>query len=152
MAPQTETEKVRFQYWNEFKNYLADSGSHLSVGTPRAKQNNWIKIGPSNTFRRDGSHLAASALIKPEKEIRANFVLEDRGSLPLFEALREQKDTLEEEMGATIVFEGEKNEQVRRIYVARAADFRERIDWPNQFDWLRRALLDLRSKFQSRVE
>ena len=51
MASQTETEKVRFRYWNEFKNYLADSGSDLSVGTPRAKQNNWIKIGPSNMFQ-----------------------------------------------------------------------------------------------------
>ena len=151
MAAQTETEKVRFRYWNEFKNYLVDSGSDLSVGTPRAKQNNWIKIGPSNMFRRDGSHLAASALVKPE--IRANFVLEDRGSLPLFEALREQKDTLEGEMGVTLVFPPrEKNEQVGRIYVARAADFRERLDWPNQFAWLCRALLDLRATFQPRVE
>ena len=152
MASQTETEKVRFRYWNGFKYYLAGSGSDLSVGTPRAKQNHWIKIGPSPMFRRGASHLAVSALVNP-REIRANFVLQDRDSLPLFEALRGQRGTLEDEMGVALVFDRrEKNEQVGRIYVACAADFRDRPDWPNQFAWLRDMLLELRSAFHPRAE
>lgn len=145
----SQIEQIRFRYWTTFRNYLADSASVLSIETPNEK--NWIKIGPPGMFRRGGAHLAGSALVRP-LEIRANFVLEDPDSLPVFEALEEQRGVLEDETGESLVFaRGENNKQVGRIYIARSVDFRDQADWPNQFKWLHASLRNLRSTFQPRV-
>ena len=95
--------------------------------------------------------MAGTALIA-ETEIRANFVLEDPASLPLFEELREKRPELEREVGHSLTFaRGENSREVGRIYARRGADFRDQKDWPHQFQWLYEVLAKLYGAFHPRV-
>ena len=139
-------ENTRYQYWTALNDYLGAR----EVGWRTAKPNpkNWIKIYPLNRFARPGSHLAASALAG---EIRANFVLEDADSLPKFDEFHDGRVTLEREVGESLSFEGWNNRSVRRIYARKGADFRDRSDWQNQFEWFHIVLRNMHEAFRPRV-
>ena len=143
------SDHVRQRYWAALNEYLKAQDTGWSTYKPNART--WMKIHAPTKFRRPKAHMAGTALIA-ETEIRANFVLEDPASLPLFEELREQRRELEREVGHSLTFaRGQNSREVGRIYAHRRTDFRDQKDWPNQFEWLYEVLAKLYEAFHPRV-
>ena len=144
-----QPDQVRKEYWAALNEHLEAQDTGWSTYKPNAK--NWMKIHAPTKFRRPKAHMAGTALIA-EAEIRANFVLEDPASLPLFEELREERRELEREVGHSLTFaRGKNNREVGRIYARRRADFRDQGDWSRQFEWLYEVLAKLYAAFHPRV-
>ena len=136
---------TRTTYWAKFASYLEGLDSPLRVGRYLpANRTHAVEIKHPAGLRRDGAHLAATALHR-ESVIRANVVLEDDDSLTLFEALRTMDDALD--VGGALRFEGARNPRVRRIYVELAASYRCERDRTRQFEWLRERLERLHAVF-----
>lgn len=142
-------DELRMRYWAALCTHLAGQGEGWGTYKPNSK--NWMKIRTPQKFRRKGAHLAATALRAPQ-EIRANFVLEDFGSLPVFESLSAQRAALEREVGSDLLFvRRAENLEVGRIYARMAADYRHEASWLEQFAWLSATLSKLHSAFYTRV-
>ena len=139
----TKRERTLAAYWAEFEHHLGKCGSPLRVGHKLGSPAN-RKVEHPTGFTRPGAHLAATALHR-EDAIRATVVLADDDSLALFEQLRAVSDTIE--VDNELEWKGEHNPRVRLIHVTLGASYRDRNDWPRQFEWLRTRLEHLYQVF-----
>ena len=127
---------MQLEFWTQFKEYA--SAHAASIRLRKAYPQHWYDISIGNSK----SHLSLVVDVDNE-QIRCEFYIPD--SQPLFNALRENKDSIESKLPHELEWmelEGKKASRIRTIHTIDVAD---NGNWEPSFQWL----MDTAQQFQS---
>jgi len=131
----TDLIHLRLEFWTAFKAWMEDrSNIRLQKAAPRP----WL----STTIGRAGVHISAvistwnSLSESGDPGMRVQLVLSSDRSKEYFLALQAQKEAIQTQIKSALHWYDIECNKQRRIYVSKDADFRDRTDWPTQFEWL----------------
>ena len=132
----TDTKLVQLDFWNKFKEYAEEKRSILRFRTPRAQHWYDVSIGSSE------AHLAFTVNSR-EKLIGCEIYIDKNKEL--FNKLKNFKEDIEKEFGATLNWMELPGKQAARIKLSRFSDFTWAEQWPKYFEWMN----NFGSKFKS---
>ena len=133
-------------YWTALHQELEVQHGPVS-GNRTAQPQAWMnyKIG------RAGFSLTAT-MIRPRKEIRAELYIDGHAAKSLFRNLRQQQNTIENELGHALDWAELPTRRACRISTSlRPADADDTADWSRQLQWLAVRLNELHRVFAVRV-
>lgn len=151
----SETKQLQLEYWTELAKLISSSGSPLRPQKPLAQ--NWTNFA----LGKSGIHLAAVASTYNAEsggydeggELRAEVYTDHpTHSKAYFAALEAEKDAIEAELGEPLNWDGTPGRRASKIFFRRAADIRNRREWPAQHLWLKNKLEGLYCAFRPRVQ
>jgi hypothetical protein len=131
----TETKELQLKFWTSFKNYCDDQNATFISRKPRASRAYDIAIGTSLAHIR----LTASTMYN---EIRVLLVI--KKNKELFERYYNDRDSIEEKIGAKLEWEGAPDQKRSLIKLVRHADIANEDEWDEYHKWL----LDKAKKFR----
>jgi Domain of unknown function (DUF4268) len=144
----SDDKQLQYEFWIGFKEFLAERNSPLKPGKPAAR--NWMSFGIGTSLM----HLSAVASFYDYEEktfnnqvLRAELVLNNVNAKDTFDFLSEKKAEIENRFGAQLIWYKPEEKQMCRIFLRKVIDLRNKIDWPNQYEWLRGNLEKLRIVF-----
>ena len=136
---------LRQEYWQAFKTFMEDSKSFLKIGKPSPRLYSDISIG------RSGFTLAANTKVK-ESFIRVILWMDGKNHKENFDKLfLNCYERSISEFGNEINWDRNDNNNSSQVIIGFKADFREREDWTNQFQWLKTNLEGFSNFFKSEI-
>lgn len=133
----TEIKRTYLRFWTEFKAHVEANSETLRPQKPRPDQWTSYAIG------RTGCSLAAVASTwnaadgtYETNELRAELVIEGRGSHERFETLTARRDEIEAALGFELVWEKIPDRNKCRAYARRTMDLGDRDAWTADRAWL----------------
>ncbi|MBX3548773.1 MAG: DUF4268 domain-containing protein [Xanthobacteraceae bacterium] len=144
-GPRSELQQSYFQYWSEFKEYLAANNSKFS--NDRDLYDYWcgFRIG------RSGIQFAATASIR-DKLLCTQLYISRSDNKATYRALERDKAKIEREFGGALEWEELPGRTASRIAVYKNSDPAINSDRPQQFAWMSQNLDQLRRVFLERVK
>ena len=137
-----ETEQKRYDFWVDFQDY-AFQNKLFAENFRRRKPSfdHWknFSIGFS------GAHLAVSRIQK-RNELNVELYIDDDKSL--FDSLLQYKKDIESETGLKFEWKELPDKKGSRIIAVRKADFEDKNQWPEQFNWLVDTMLKMKKTFK----
>lgn len=147
----TELQRLRLEYWAAYGEFLRSKGYPK---IPKPYQQSWV----THSLGKSGFYLASAvSTYSIEKkrnvpEVRMDFVIDHQlGSSFYYPRLEEQREAIEAEVGEHLLWHNPANTRLCRIYASKPADFRDRDDWQQQFEWMHGHLLKFQDVFGPRV-
>lgn len=145
----TEGQKLQVEFWEAYLIYLGDY--NIPFGTSKPAAQNWFNhsIGMGNF------HLAAVASTwnsQTEKyeggELRAELYIKGSNSKKIVELLEGKKESIHQKLGDNLIWHNMDENQSVRLYLRKSVNLKDRIDWPNQHQWLKDTLIRLYKAFK----
>ena len=139
---QTESGRLKSEFWAAYADYLAEQGS--SFRPPRPRPYNWQGWGLGRSY----FQLAAAVNVR-DKRNAVYLNLSGPDAEAYYQLLRDQQEELESALGFTL--EWEKGAKERKLIVRRPGDTTDRANWPEQHEWLHDTMLAFQRVFQPLV-
>jgi hypothetical protein len=131
----TDLRHLQLEFWTAFKAWMeARSNIRLQKAAPQQ----WL----STRIGRSGFHVSAvistwnSLTETGTLEMRVQLVLSSDRSKEQFSALAAHKEALQAQIKTELHWHDIEGNKQRRVYVRKDADFRDKSEWPAQFEWL----------------
>lgn len=136
---------LRQEYWQSFKTFMENSKSFLTVGKPSHRLYSDFSIG------RSGFNLSANIKVK-EHRLYALIWIAGRNHKENFDKLYSNCfERSVSEFGSEINWYRNDNNNSSQVLISFQADFREREDWINQFQWFKANLEGFFNFFRSEI-
>lgn len=145
---QTSQEKqLQFEFWSAFKPWLEE---RTSLRTRKPSYRHWLSV----SIGVGGCHISAIAShwntrdgkwLPPE--IRVELVLKSASAKDHFAILKSRESEIQSKIGLPLTWHSPAEVKSAKISVRRDCDFRERINWPDAFEWLGKYLQLFASTF-----
>ena len=144
----SDTQTMQLNYWADFSSLLKKKKSPLSGHGRPAHRPSWMKF-PSLG---NGCRLAVG-MNTIAYRLHAELYNDGDNAKPFFCLLREQRRSIERELGYALAWEEKPGRKKIRIFVGlNDADPHDRKDWPRQHQWLAERLNDIYRVFYGRVQ
>jgi hypothetical protein len=141
----SDIEMLRQEYWQEFKTFMENNKSFLKVGKPSPRSYSDFSIG------RSGFTLAANIKTK-EKLISVFIWMAGKNHKENFDKLFSNCfERSVSEHGTEINWFRNDSNNSSQIFISLKADFREREDWANQFQWFKTNLENFSNFFRPEI-
>ena len=150
----TETQRTQWEYWQAFRDHVAERGAGFSTTKPQPQ--NWMDVAIGKTgywLRVIASTWNSHDNTFDTGEIRAEFVaLNDTPDS--YAKFRARRDKIEKRLGLAeeLKWDNPENTKSWRTYLRKTADVSDRADWLEQHEWLRARLDSLHRVFQPLVK
>jgi hypothetical protein len=145
-AELSETRSTQRAYWAAL-NPVLNAAKGAVAGNRKPQPASWMNY----PIGRKGFALAA-VMIRPKKQIRAELYISGDEAKSYFRLLREQRETIEHELGYALEWEELPDGRDSRIATyLNAVDPEDQADWPRQHEWLAKRLNDLHRVLANRV-
>ena len=148
-AELTPTRQAQLDFWRGFRAHAEERQSRIRPTTPKPHAYMTFAIG------RGGFGLAAVANTGSEStggpELRAEFVIGGAEATAHFEALRQERDRIHEEMGEELEWHSPSGTLKRKIFLQRDIGWREPERRDECHEWLLEKLERLYKVFHDRV-
>lgn len=135
--------RLRLEYWSAFNDYAfakAEFAREFTRRKPSIEHYTELSIGAA------GYHVSLT-FIQRRNEIGAEFYICD--DKPLFHSLLAKKDEIESELGFELEWQELPAKKASRIRVRKIANLNNRDEWENQFAWLAKMALKIKSVFKN---
>lgn len=149
----TPTKQAQFEFWTAFRAYMQDEGSFIRC--QKAAPHHWMNhaIGKSGFgLCSIASSWDSEAGNFDQPEIQVNLMINLRGAKKYFAILEAQKDSIEREIGESLIWHNPEDKRRCRIYIRQPADFMNQKDWPAQHAWLKKYLEKFHAVFAPRIK
>ena len=146
----TEGERLQLEFWTAFKTFMEGAGS---IRCPKPQPQTWM----SHRLGWRGCHLDSifstwdSEAQATGGELRVDVYLDGADAKQLFASLLAQREAIEREMGAPMVWHNPPDTRMSKISERRRADVSAKEQWPAYFQWLRDRLERAADVFGSRL-
>jgi hypothetical protein len=145
-AELSKTRITQRSYWGGFHLALDRAGGPVS-GNRKPQPQSWMAY----PIGRSGFNLG-TVMIRPKKQIRAELYIAGDSAKSFFSLLRQQKETIEQELSYPLEWEELPSRQDSRISIyLNDVDPEDETDWPRQHEWLAVRLNDMHRVFAFRV-
>ena len=125
-----ETEKLRFDYWQVFYDYITNDKAFMKLLNPqKPRTDHWFNLYLGTSL----CHLSVNQI---QKRDELNIEIYIDNSKEFFAKLETNKDTIESIVGEKLDWRELPNRKASRIILAREADFTDQSKWQEQFDWI----------------
>lgn len=124
----TETKMLQLDFWNDFKEYAKKENTNLSLR--KARPQHWydISIGFS------GVHMSLTLNTRDDMMGVEIYIPNNK---ELFNRLKENKNIIENEIGAELEWMELPDKKASRIKISKSADINDTEEWNNYFAWLK---------------
>lgn len=139
----TDTERLRFDYWNAFQDYAFDSGTNPKFASSYRRWQTSSNYGVVFGTGRPGVSII---IAKTRDDIEAGLNIADDAEL--FAYLAGMKEDIESECGMSfdwLEMPGKKGSRIRAK--KSPAPLNDKSTWPDQFEWIMNAVLRIREIF-----
>lgn len=136
----TEVEKLRWDYWREFNNYLNENDDLFLYPTPN--KDNWYSLFMKTSL----AHIEMTISLVLKKSINVHFRIK-MDSNEIFDKLYEQKDIIESEVGIELEWDKAENKKISKIGKTLEIDLNDKSNWQTAIEWQ----YDLAVKLQKSV-
>lgn len=137
----TETRQLQLAFWTQFRSYLLDNRSTVNPTKPLPQHYMALALGrPGFTLNGVVSSWDVEAEAYGAGELRAEVVISHERAKAFYEALFAQKQQIESAFGEPLTWHNPPNARRCHTYARRAADIRDRAQWPEQHAWLKSKL------------
>ncbi|WP_417522950.1 DUF4268 domain-containing protein [Marinovum sp.] len=127
----SDTDSQRLAYWHALGTLISSTSGSIKPAPPT--ENTWIS--------HDIGFTEASlnvALVPSTGVVRVEIFMDGDRPHDLFDALRQRRSEIEDEVGRDMVWEEKANVRRRKIYVMNDGfDLRARSTWDRQHSWIR---------------
>lgn len=124
----TETKMMQLDFWEGFKSYCKDQGSR--IGTQKASPRHWYNVA----IGKSGSKVVLKVNTREEELACSLYIRDDK---EWFDELYEQKEEIEEKIGASLDWQRLDEKKASRIMLAKDFTFEDEERWPEYFAWLK---------------
>ena len=133
----TETKRLQLDFWTQFKTFVDDHGAPFATPDPAPGSEMWIGVTLARGFlmRANASTWNSQSNSFESNELRAELVMDSDDSGLHFDALQNERERIESDLGA-LTWHSTPNVRTRRVYARRDAELSDRERWPEYFQWL----------------
>lgn len=141
----SETQRLQQEYWTAFSEHLSERGSHVRPTKPPPQH--WMNFA----IGRSQFTLQSYANTR-DKRIAIGLVLSGPNATTHYRLLEQDKEAIEEEIGAALEWTPAPERKESRIMLRNpGADPARRDEWPGQHRWLAETLEAFDKAFRPRV-
>ena len=141
----TEVEKLRFDYWTEFYNYVRENDDLFVY--PMPSNDTWYSLFMKTSLAH--IELTISAVLK--NNINVHFRIK-QNSNELFDKLYAQKDIIESEISMELEWDKLENNKISKIGKTLDIDINDRYNWERAIKWQYDIAVKLREVLLDRVK
>lgn len=134
----TQTKLDQLEFWNQFKSYGLQNKTKLHLRKTYPQHWTDISIGDSE------AHIALTINSK-EGLFATELYISDNKTL--YAQLLQHKDEIEKELGEKVEWMELPGKKASRIKISKPADFNNKANWENYFEWLLRKAEKFHSVF-----
>jgi hypothetical protein len=139
----SETKLLQLQFWNKFREFVANTKTTLRLRAPRPQHWYTLAIGSSMahlsaTINTQGKALGCELYIPREKR--------------LFAALAGHKEAIEKEFGEALEWMELPGKKASRIKASRDADIENEGEWDDYFKWLKEEAEKFQAVFPKHIK
>lgn len=124
----TEVEKLRFNYWTEFNNYLKENDNYFVYPTPN--KDNWYSLFMKTSL----AHIELTISLVLKNTINVHFRIKNNSN-EIFDKLYAQKDMIESEMGIELEWDKAENKKISKIGKTLDINLNDRHNWERAIIW-----------------
>lgn len=124
----TEVEKLRFNYWTEFNNYLKENDNYFVYPTPN--KDNWYLLFMKTSL----AHIELTISLVLKNTINVHFRIKNNSN-EIFDKLYAQKDMIESEMGIELEWDKAENKKISKIGKTLDINLNDRHNWERAIIW-----------------
>ncbi len=136
--------QLQHEFWKATREALAATGKFTTLRTPGPRY--WYDIAIGRT----GCLISLSANV-PDARVGVKLYLGGEGA-SLMEPLLREKDRIELEIGASLVWCRNPNKRDKTVKLVHPVQLTDRTAWPSAIEWLVRQAVAFRSAFAPRLE
>lgn len=142
----TPAKALQLEFWTAFHEYVTMHSNVVRAKKPRAQHWMDFAIGTGR------AHVCAFVDTRV-KRIGARLQINDSPDrLDIFHLLKDNKNTLEQEFGAKLDWEENRDKKSSYISIRKnSADPHKKVDWPKQQEWLLKTLESFKKVFGERI-
>ena len=124
----TDSEKLRFEYWTEFYDYLNENDELFVYPIP--SKENWYSL-----FMKTGlAHIELTISLVLKNTINAHFRIK-KNSNEIFDKLYSQRDIIESEVGIELEWDKSETKKISKIGKTLDIDLNDRHNWERAIKW-----------------
>lgn len=141
----TETKRLQFEYWSEFKSYMDFRNGNVNSRKPRPQH--WM------VFSVGRSKFSVFCIVNTrDASIAVNLVMKGPNAKPHFHLLYEEREDIEKALGESLDWRELPDKKESRVEL-RHSDYdpNDRASWPNIHEWMYEKLEDFYRVFNPRV-
>ena len=127
----TGTKTLQLEYWNFIREYFNQTGTFLSMRTPRAQHWYSISIGRSKY------HISLTANTIHSR-LGCELYMRGENAKKAFSDIREEKDNIEKELGIELDWQELPDGQDSRIILYRDGEIKDKTTWEETAIWFKK--------------
>jgi hypothetical protein len=123
----TETKIMQLEFWNKFKEFSQNKGTRLRLR--KTNPQHWYDI----SIGKAGAHISLTINTQLNEMGCEIYIHDDK---EWFEKLKENKETIEKELGETLEWKETDGRKATRIKLPKEAEVTNPDKWDSCFEWL----------------
>lgn len=139
-----EVEKLRFEYWKEFYNYLNENDDLFTYPTPN--KDNWYSL----YFKNGIANIELTVSVAFKTTINAHFRIR-KNSNEIFDKLYSQEEEIEAEIGMQLEWDKAEDKQISKIGKTLDIDINDTENWEMAIEWQYEMALKMYDVFSKRI-
>ena len=139
-----EVEKLRFEYWKEFYNYLNENDDLFGYTIP--SKDNWYSL----YFKNGIANIELTISVAFKNTINAHFRIK-KDSNEIFDKLYSQEEEIEAEIGMQLEWDKAEDKQISKIGKTMDIDINDTENWEMAIEWQYEMALKLYDVFSKRI-
>ncbi len=147
----TANRQLQVAFWTAFRTYLEE---HSYIQSQKPQPQNWLV----HTIGRSGFSLCSIASFYDTEreaweggEIRVELVINHKDAKAFYAKIEAERNEIEQELGVPVTWHNPAETRQAKVYVRKAADIKNQLDWPAYFAWLKSNLELFHKVFAERV-
>ncbi len=140
----SETKKTQLEYWNQFRDLLAETKKIPSIQTPRAQY--WFDVSLGKAY------ITLSNIYSPtENKVGVRVYIGNRLQ-GMYDYLLNMREEIEIELGEKLVWNPNPENQDKVILLTRDVNLQNNNEWVDSINWLVHKTVQFRKTFSRRVK
>ena len=137
--------QARYDYWTAFNDYAFQNDAFAKQFKRRkATTDHWLTYAVGSA----SCHICLSQIRKDNHALVEWYIPDDK---ELYHRLHESKSEIEKEMGIALEWKELPEKKASRIMVHKTADFDNKDEWPEQFDWMMDMAMRMKRSFKKYI-
>ena len=138
------TKLLRKEFWSEFRDYMKENNTFLSLRTPSHRQ--WYPIAVGRTK----FHISLTIKLR-KAEIGCELYIRPPESKKAFAVLYDEKEQIESELNAELEWKELPDKGASRIVQYHPSNIEDKSTWPGLFSWFKERAEAFHGTFSERV-
>lgn len=136
------TLQARYDYWVAFNEYAFKNPAFAKVFNKRkASSDHWMILSVGSS----ACHISMSQIRKYNHVLVEWYISDDK---ELYHKFYSKKDAIESEMGVELEWNELPEKKASRILVYKDVDFKDKDNWPEQFEWMMDMAMRMKKAFK----